>query len=299
MIIEYTVLDVVKILIKKWYIILLIALIMGGISLPIVNSYYYQSLENYENNTSYEFLLEQTKQKLYAQANEKEEMVEISDIDLESLGMQQANYYYKTSINSPNNSEEGNYDFLLMDNFKQIFRSDDFLIPVYNSIANVYTGGEYEIFKNSVSTRYHIGSNLFIVTIDNINQESVNILKNNALEKELNTAGSLLEKNLSFSLEKLNYGIKAEKANEDFFLASLVSDLANEALIESIDAIELANEKLAYNKVILKEPQKKGSLISTIGSASVAGIIIGCFIVLVVDYFKFSWKEWLASELLL
>lgn len=283
--VQYTVKDVLKILIKKWYILIGITAIFILVAFPISNKVYEYDLKHYNANMDFDHLLSQAQEKVSQRVESEEKKALKSDSSELLLGDLISDSPSGRLIMLVEADEEVQ---LLQDEEREntleeikkdlvsLIWSDAFLIDCYNYLVEEQiVSYEYLEFKSNINTKAFESGNTIEITFNKIFDDKIQQEIDFFLSHLITVYYRTTNKNIDLKLLSL----------EEF---SELQEPEKPQLSE--DAIKLALQQLEFNQKILRKPTKHSNHVKLTGTAGIFGLLAACFIVLVIDYCRVARK---------
>ena len=273
---EYSVSDLVKILLRRWYVILLVMAVFAGISYPLAKRSYDAAVENYESYTTQTMPIETQAGKMNATVyfqfgveNMQEYVVNIQNkrefLAQYEAAVQGDDYSGKGSLNLYVDAMEA-YNTATAE-LKNLVASEEVFEMVDKAMGDAITGpatvndaGEIIAPGSKLTTEQCMVASIksdgvLEVTIERVSEE---------------TSAAMLDAYLSAVSE-------AAEENELVFEAL---DSVTDYQQTSSEQTELAE----LSQDILVEPTNPPQMIRTVGTAAVFGFAFGCFFVLLITF---------------
>jgi len=254
MIIEYSVPQVIKILLKRWYVLILCGVLFATVVIPLSSAQYAKALEQYNNHTNFEYV--------YNDLSEKNLTVQESSVNNSSQSTLPVKYYFE--INSYEDLSQGD----LLQSAGAI--SADILVSVYNITPAINEVLVYNGFVNGYTFYSYAGTSRFSVAFASIPENAINLFP---------------EVYALFLQESINTNLGINAVISPVSIVRKAEAITAAAPTPDNDRIfELTEQKIKFNKIILREPTPKSIGFQVLGVAFIAGLLLSAFVVLMVDY---------------
>lgn len=286
MTVNYEVKDLLFIIIKKWYVVVAIAIVFALVATPLSKASYEYAVKKYKERTSFQILLEEQRAGYEKQKQGEKENVIMQETP-EVYPVINASAFF--SINELQPAEqvvESNESYQenlrnrqdIINNISEFTKDDLFLVPQFNDANEGCDSLNYSAFKDSFSIRAIPGTNLMQFHFYNIPESVFDIFTMNYATDISNFLEEKIGLHITMQLEQ-----KALDENPEEATTSISIKTQEELELER--QAKLIQER---NLVILREPSVQAEKTKYMVSAGLFGALLACFSILIFDFIKRS-----------
>lgn len=280
---EYSVYDLIQILVKKWYVILLAMCLVGGLSTVTARSSYAQTVKNYEESVSKVIDTGVDTGTLTASYLYDYEMTDLSKYLVEAK--RKAAFWESFSEELHGGTREGTMDIseLAEEAYAKVTQEAISLLTdtrVLQSAQSAMDAFQYQ----EPPTIDGQGNVISSVGPLNVSQHlSVELLEGNTVR--LTVFG--LEEEVSRQILDAYLKNLKEVGRSDY---SMEVSLVEGEQSFTPDPVRFT-ESAAFAQLVMQKPEKAPIMVKTVGTAAVYAFVLSCFLILVVTFVKDSRRK--------